>query len=362
MPESLPLVSIVIPAYKNRFIEAKLTSVLAQTWTALELVVCDDSRDPAIEARLDTFRQAAGFPVRYARNPTRLGEFASMERGIKLARGQYVKLLHDDDTLEPECVASLVAAIESGPGITLASSRRHRVGELGRHMPDTLATLFPFTQDVRIVGRDLVSFLADHTLNFIGEPSCVLCRRDDLLATGEDLVRLDGQVIRWVGDLALYAKLLQRGDLALLAEPLTNFRVSRHQFSQAGRTRVGIGEQGHADFRAAIRRLGWYRHTDDDAGQVSVAPLDGSAPAQRIDLQQLLADVAVIAEERWQLHEWQARRAPVASISDRLDAWLRDMPARPTLGILVMATGHRLSAVERTVARLALPAGLMECI
>ncbi|WP_374013908.1 glycosyltransferase [Pseudoxanthomonas koreensis] len=351
-----------MPAYKARYLARTLQGVAMQTYRPLELVVCDDSSDGAVEAVVQEFAAEVDFPVHYSRNPKRLWETASTARGIAIAQGHYVKFLHDDDVMEPECIAALVAAMENRPGVMLASSRRRRINPVGRWLPDIAATLFPFTRDVLVDGSELVSFLADHTINFIGEPSCVLCRREDLLPFGDRLPWLGDTRIHWVSDLALYAKLLQHGDLALLAAPLVNARQSPQQFSQAGRTRVGIGEQGHADFRAAIRRLGWYRHTDDDAGQVSVAPLDGSAPAQRIDLQQLLADVAVIAEERWQLHEWQARRAPVASISDRLDAWLRDMPARPTLGILVMATGHRLSAVERTVARLALQAGLMECI
>ncbi|MBN0002343.1 hypothetical protein JTL74_34410, partial [Pseudomonas aeruginosa] len=65
---------------------------------------------------------------------------------------------------------------------------------------------------------------------------------------------------------------LQRGDLAFLSRPLTRFRVSRQQFSQIGRDQPGIGEQGHADFRLAIRELGWYRQAGDNRF-VRVAPI-----------------------------------------------------------------------------------------
>ncbi|MBO9829647.1 hypothetical protein J7373_15445 [Xanthomonas sp. A2111] len=53
---------------------------------------------------------------------------------------------------------------------------------------------------------------------------------------------LAGKVINWVRDLALYAKLLHRGYLALLATPPTLFRVSEEQYSQAGRDQPGIGD------------------------------------------------------------------------------------------------------------------------
>ncbi|WP_222718069.1 hypothetical protein, partial [Enterococcus faecalis] len=121
-------------------------------------------------------------------------------------------------------------------------------------------------------GRELVSFLADHTINFIGEPSCLMARRDALLQICERLMMLNGRAIDWIGDLAMCAQLLQRGDLAFLSRPLTRFPVSRQQFSQIGRDQPGIGEQGHADFRLAIRELGWYRQAGDNRF-VRVAPI-----------------------------------------------------------------------------------------
>src|SRR5204863_3383360 len=45
-----PLVSILIPAYSARFFAACLDSALAQTYANVEIVVCDDSPDSAIEA------------------------------------------------------------------------------------------------------------------------------------------------------------------------------------------------------------------------------------------------------------------------------------------------------------------------
>ncbi|MEG6992823.1 glycosyltransferase, partial [Pseudomonas aeruginosa] len=98
------------------------------------------------------------------------GELGSTAKGIRLAEGEYVKFLHDDDVLLPECVEALVGAMEREPNVVLASSRRLRIDEEGQPLPDILATCFPFAGDVLIDGRELVSFLADHTINFIGEP------------------------------------------------------------------------------------------------------------------------------------------------------------------------------------------------
>ncbi|WP_155522063.1 glycosyltransferase family 2 protein, partial [Xanthomonas translucens] len=297
------IVSIVMPAYKLRYFEKALDSVLAQTYPALELVICDDNPTQAIAEVVERRAPGSPFPIRYHRNPERFGELGSTIKGIGLARGEYVKFLHDDDMLAPDCVAALVQAMQSAPDVALASSRRQRIDGDDAPLPDIHATSFPFAGDVVLDGPELLSFLADHTINFIGEPSCVLCRRQDLLEIGDQLMMLDGRVIHWVGDLALYAKLLHRGNLALLARPLTRFRVSQDQYSQAGRDRPGIGDQGHDDFRRGVRAMGWY-HGDGDARLVHVAPLDGGH-AEPVDLLQAIQAAYARGRAQLALRDWQ---------------------------------------------------------
>jgi len=358
MPAQSPLVSVVIPAYKPAFLEQALDSVARQTWDNLELVVCDDSTGDAVQSLVQAFAARVSFPVNYSRNPGRLGEVGGMTRGVQEARGKYIKFLHDDDELEPDCVTRLAQALESSPSIVLASSRRQRISQSGRYLPDLAVTLFPFTRDVRIDGPGLVSFLADHPLNFIGEPSCVMCRRQDLLELEEGMMHLGGTPIRWVGDLALYAKLLRKGDLALLAQPLTCFRVSSQQFSQSGRVDTRAGDAGHHAFSEAIHRLGWYRHSVDTAGLVDIAPLDGATPPAPVDLRQLLDNARALSGVRWRLHEWQTQRRIPAALWEEVN---RRVPAtaRPSrLGIVILPGGSDPRDLQRTALRLAMPARL----
>ncbi|SBV36093.1 putative glycosyltransferase protein [uncultured Stenotrophomonas sp.] len=364
MSTAAPLVSVVMPAYKPHYLQQALDSVAAQTWRPLELVVCDDSRNEHIREVVEAFATHADFPVHYSRNPERLWETRSTARGVAMASGTYVKLLHDDDMLEPECVEALVNAIESAPGIALVSSRRRRIGARGRWLPDTAATRFPFAHDVRLDGPELISFLADYTMNFIGEPSCVLCRRADLLAFGEQISFLGPTKIHWVADLALYAKLLQHGDLALLAAPLINFRFSAEQFSQIGRNNPGTGDQGHNDFRQAIRDLGWYRHDETNADHVHVAPLDGSASRMRVDLRQLLEAATATASSNYPLHEWQVQRSYSRALAVHVQTHVATLPASPRMGLVVLPGQGQSHALERTVVRRFCPAGIdgwIEC-
>ncbi|HEY0333299.1 MAG TPA: glycosyltransferase [Stenotrophomonas sp.] len=348
------LVSVVMPAYKPRFIAQALASVAAQTYRALELIVCDDSTDEQIEQIVGRFSADSDIPVHYSRNPERLWETRSTARGVAMARGEFVKFLHDDDVLEPDCIAAMVEAIDATPAITLVASRRRLIDERGQPLPDELATSFPVGEDLRLHGDDLVAFLADHTVNFIGEPSAVLCRRAALLPFGDGLATLDGVKVGWVADLALYVKLLRGGELAMLARPLVGFRISRVQFSQVGRDRPGVGERGHDDLRRGIRALGWHPGPTYDTRQVRIAPLhlDEYAP---VDLGQALEQALQIAQSRWQLQDWQARRSLPTAQVPLLQARL-DVEGAPRLGVLICGDDTR--ALDRTLAGLASAAPL----
>ncbi|MCY1332465.1 mycofactocin system glycosyltransferase [compost metagenome] len=349
--KSNPLVSIVMPAYKGVYLEEALDSILRQTYRPLELVVCDDCRGDEVQKLVEAFRAQADFPVIYQHNETRLWETRSAARGIALASGDYVKFLHDDDRLHPDCIQTLVEVMQDDPGIALASSRRRRIDEDGNPLPDILATAYPFREDVVVNGEQLISFFADYTINFIGEPSTVLCRRGDLLEFGDQLSMLNGKRITWVADLALYVKLLRRGHLAMVARPLTDFRVSREQFSQIGRDKPGIGEQGHFDFRQGIRELGWHRVSADNR-IVQVAPITRLKarvfkPVNILAAMQRAAGLGNVA-----LDTWLRARVPSGIQHSLIDRHLHSRGGGPRIAVMLLDRDGEPASVERTMASL----------
>ena len=348
---SKPLVSVVMPAYKGTYLEEALRSLQNQTYRPLELVICDDARDDEVERVVDAFRPFADFSIQYRRNDTRLWETRSTARAVALAAGEYVKILHDDDVLHPDCITSLVAVMEADSGIALASSRRRRVDEDGNPLPDVLATVYPFRDDVLIDGEDLISFLADHTINFIGEPSTVLCRRSDLLEFGDELSVLNGVRVTWVADLALYVKLFKRGHLAMLAKPLTDFRVSREQFSQIGRDKPGIGDQGHHNFRQGIRDLGWYQG-GGNTRMVQVAPITRLKARVFKPVDILAALYKAAGQGGTSLNAWLQARRPSFAQMTLIEQRLQAHAGGPRIGVLLLDRDANASAVEKSLLSL----------
>ena len=133
-----PLVSVVMPAYNaERHIGEALQSVLAQTYTPVEIVVVDDgSRD----ATAETVRRF-GPRVRFTAQ-TNAGAGAARNRGLAMACGRYIAFLDADDSWPPKKLARQVEILEANPGCDLLFGQvqqfLHGAEDLGSPEPGIL--------------------------------------------------------------------------------------------------------------------------------------------------------------------------------------------------------------------------------
>ncbi|WP_256823991.1 glycosyltransferase [Pseudomonas kurunegalensis] len=297
------LVSIVIPAYKPQFFEKALYSAMIQDYAHIEIVICDDCPDDGIATIVERLRPVSRFPVRYFRNQPALKEYRNVARGIREAQGEFVKFLYDDDMLLPGAVGKLVVAMQLNPGVSLASAKRLVVDEQDKVIGETIVTIYPFKHDVLINGQELASFLGEHIYNFIGEPSMVMCRRADVLAFGDNLMFLAGQVMHWVGDLAIYVKLLRQGNLLMLKDTVGCFRVSDSQWSAVARAQSASADAPYVRFREAVQSLGWVRPSASNT-TVKVARLDRPEHFHDLELAEYFSSEGVVPMGNAAMQAW----------------------------------------------------------
>jgi glycosyltransferase involved in cell wall biosynthesis len=109
---SKPLVSVIIPTHNSaQFIAETVQSALEQTHDALEIIVVDDGSTDDTVARLDRF----GDRVRVHEQPNS-GAAVARNRGLSMARGEYVAFLDADDLWHPRKLQTQLEHVRSCKG------------------------------------------------------------------------------------------------------------------------------------------------------------------------------------------------------------------------------------------------------
>lgn len=129
------LVSVVMPAYDvSTFVEEAVTSLHAQTYSAIELIAVNDGSCDGTGEILD--RLAVGWRekgrhmvVVHRKNG---GAAAARNTGLTLATGNYVCMLDADDRLSPPAVERIVALLRADPKTLLAAPLWRYVDWAGR--------------------------------------------------------------------------------------------------------------------------------------------------------------------------------------------------------------------------------------
>lgn len=226
-----PLVSILIPVRSARFFAPALASALAQVSVDIEVIVSDDSENDDVKTLVTECDDAR---VRYLRNTPALGFHGNFANCYTLARGKYLKFLNHDDLLHPECAARMVIPFEKfGERLALVCSRRQIIDEAGKILPDSAATHPLAEKDSILPGTSFANHLLQRSVNLIGEPSATMFRKSDIHLIDDTLFCIQQHRYMCLADLALWLRLLAKGDMGYLIEPLSYIRKHSGQLQQS---------------------------------------------------------------------------------------------------------------------------------
>ncbi|MEN1729199.1 MAG: glycosyltransferase family A protein, partial [Pseudomonadota bacterium] len=118
--KSNPRVTVFIPAFNREdYVCTAINSMLAQKYTDFEVLVVDDGSTDRTPERVEAYSDPR---VRLARSESNQGIPASRNRGLELARGEYIALLDSDDYSYPERLGVEVDFLDAHPDIVQVGS------------------------------------------------------------------------------------------------------------------------------------------------------------------------------------------------------------------------------------------------
>lgn len=209
-------VSICIPCYLHpECMERLLDSIEEQTFQDYEVVITDDSDTDVIEQVVKS--RAASFQkkIHYRHNEKRLGHIHNWNEAIRLANGQYVKIMFSDDWFTfPDSLQKMVSLLDANRDADLAFCGSRQVSSkrsYDRAASDVFLT--NLSKDYRTL------FMG----NEIGAPSAVIMRGK--AAMFEDRSN-------WASDMFLYFNVFMKNPLfASTKEPLISIGESDEQYT-----------------------------------------------------------------------------------------------------------------------------------
>jgi hypothetical protein len=126
-----PEISICLPTLDSRrFLTERLESIRRQSFSDWEIIAVDSHSE---DGTLETLRQ---FDVEGSRihvhQAARDGIYPNINRCIGLSRAPYIYIATSDDTMAPDCLEKLLAALKAHPECDLAHCPLRAIDETGR--------------------------------------------------------------------------------------------------------------------------------------------------------------------------------------------------------------------------------------
>ena len=127
-----PLITVIIPIYNIMdCLERCVSSVCAQTYRNLEILLVDDGSTDGTGALCDRLAERDGrIRVFHKENG---GSSSARNLGLQKARGEYLGFVDSDDFIEPDMYERLMEHVKAG-GYSIVQASRDEIDENGREL------------------------------------------------------------------------------------------------------------------------------------------------------------------------------------------------------------------------------------
>ncbi len=107
----MDLISVIVPVYNGEvYIEECIDSIIKQSYKDLEIIILNDGSKDSTDSICKEFANRDG-RINYIDQPN-IGVSKTREKGIKIAKGEYIMFVDADDYLDETCIETLYEAMQ----------------------------------------------------------------------------------------------------------------------------------------------------------------------------------------------------------------------------------------------------------
>ena len=209
---TMPRVSVVMSVYNGeRYLNEAIESILAQTFRDFEFIIIDDGSTDSTPDILNSYDDDR---IVLVHNEQNIGLTRSLNKGIQIARGNYLARQDADDVALPERLAAQVNFLDANPDVGVVGTWVAYIDENG--------------QPTKLIRAPASPTLVGWLLLFgscLVHPS-VMMRRSCL--EGDEISRPE---IPYAQDYDLWVRLSAKTQLANLPEILQQMRIHTQRIS-----------------------------------------------------------------------------------------------------------------------------------
>ncbi|MBO7490597.1 MAG: glycosyltransferase family 2 protein [Bacteroidales bacterium] len=220
------VVSIAIPAYKDKYLAETIESALGQTYRNIELIIVDDHSPYDVGGVVRRYEDER---IKYYRNRRNMGRRSivlNWNKCLDYARGEFFVLLCDDDVLMPDFVSELLKLAGKYPQCNVFHARKYEKDEREGSLNET--PVWPEYEGHEKYVKEYFDNNRRHTVSeFLYRTAAIRQLKYIVFPVG--FFSDDASLILFTKD----------GGIASSQEPLLFFRFSNEHISSNGKYNIG---------------------------------------------------------------------------------------------------------------------------
>jgi glycosyltransferase involved in cell wall biosynthesis len=226
-------VSVIVPNYNHsQFLHQRLDSVFNQTYSDYEVILLDDCSTDTSREILDQYRNHPKVTNIVFNEQNSGSTFKQWEKGIQLAKGEYIWIAESDDYCENDFLEILIKKLDQFPNTGMAYCQSVSVDSQNRILNSWTEHTKVFVPNIWHLSFYLNGQTAIKEFflyrNVIPNASALVFRKSFYKSTSgfETQMKLNGDWFFWI-------KMLEISDLIYIAKSLNYFRYHENKVTNS---------------------------------------------------------------------------------------------------------------------------------